>query len=112
MCIRDSTHIVEDIAGSCSRLAVLHRGGLVYAGTPEAMRQQAAGQVWEATVPTDRFASASGQLHLVTYRRTDAGVRIRFLASEPPLGLEAAAVEPTLEDAYIHLLDQGRRAAC
>ena len=107
-----STHIVEDIAGSCNRLAVLDRGGLLYTGTPDQMRVLAAGRVWEAVVPAERFSVLAADLHLVTYRRTRTGVRIRFLATAPPADLPAEVVEPTLEDAYIHLLDGGRQTAC
>jgi len=107
-----STHIVEDIAGSCNRLAVLNRGKVVYAGTPEKMRALAAGQVWEAVLPPERFAALSAGLRLVTYRRTADGVFTRFLAAAPPAAVAARPVEPTLEDAYIHLLDDRREAAC
>ncbi|MDP6040613.1 MAG: efflux RND transporter permease subunit, partial [Candidatus Latescibacteria bacterium] len=50
-----STHIVEDISGSCNRLAVLDQGKLIYTGTPLEMRDLASERVWEALLPEPRF---------------------------------------------------------
>jgi hypothetical protein len=50
-------------------------------------------------------------LDIITHLRTPAGIRVRFLAAEAPAGFAAEPVEPTLEDAYIYLLGEHRRAA-
>jgi ABC-type multidrug transport system ATPase subunit len=102
-----STHIVEDISGSCNRLAVLNQGHLLYSGTPRSMRDLAHQHVWETVVPEAEFVRVERQLRLISHMRTPAGIRARFLAASPSIAAEA--VEPTLEDAYIYLLEQGRR---
>ena len=107
-----STHIVEDISGSCNRLAVLNRGRLLYSGTPSDMQDLARGRVWEAVVPEEGFARVTQDLSLITHVRTPAGIRARFLAREPVPDLEVRPAEPTLEDAYIHLLEEGRDGPC
>ena len=107
-----STHIVEDISGSCNRLAVLNQGRILYTGTPAAMRDLARGRVWEAVVPEEAFARVASELRLITHLRTPSGIRARFLAREPIPGLEARPAEPALEDAYIHLLEEGRGSPC
>ena len=105
-----STHIVEDISGSCNRLAVLAAGRLLYQGTPQEMRHTAEGMVWESVVPEDDLPALEAQARLIGSLRTPEGVRARFLAPEPPAGLSAQPSAPTLEDAYLHMLG-GRRPA-
>jgi len=106
-----STHIVEDVAGSCNRLAVISAGRCIYAGTPQAMRLQAQGKVWEAVLDEDYFHELENELAVITQFRTPQGIRVRFLAEEAPTAFPAEQVEPTLEDAYIYLLGEHRRAA-
>jgi len=106
-----STHIVEDVAGSCNRLAVINSGRCIYEGTPETMRQEARGKVWEAVLDEDFFHQLEAELNVITHLRTPAGIRVRFLADEAPEEFAAEHVEPTLEDAYIYLLGEHRRAA-
>jgi len=106
-----STHIVEDIAGSCNQLAVINAGRCIYEGTPNSMRVQAEGKVWEAVLDEDLFHEVEGDLDIITHLRSPAGIRVRFLAPERPTGFDAERVEPTLEDAYIYLLGEHRRAA-
>lgn len=47
-----STHIVEDVTLAASRLAVLHRGRLLFRGTPSELASVADGHAWETRVPT------------------------------------------------------------
>ncbi len=106
-----STHIVEDVAGSCNRLAVISSGRCIYSGTPDVMREKARGKVWEAVLDEDFFHDLEAQLDVITHLRTPAGIRVRFISEQEPSAFEAEHVEPTLEDAYIYLLGEYRRAA-
>lgn len=106
-----STHIVEDIAGSCNRLAVLNEGRVLYHGTPETMRRLATGKVWEAVIPEAALPEIEEQQRVITQLRTPAGIRARFLAPEALRDLVVQAVEPTLEDAYVYLLEKQRGLA-
>jgi len=102
-----STHIVEDISGSCNQLAVLNRGELLYTGPPEAMRSVAAGRVWEALIPEEEFLRREPSLDLITHVRSPGGIRARFLAETCPAGIQATSPNPNLEDAYVCLLRKG-----
>ena len=105
-----STHIVEDISGSCNQLAVLDRGALLYTGSPASMRGLAQGKIWEAVLEEDLFARVEAGLNLVSHVRTPAGIRTRFLHEIPPDIPQARPVEATIEDAYLYLLRSGRAA--
>ncbi|NKB72082.1 MAG: ATP-binding cassette domain-containing protein [Candidatus Latescibacteria bacterium] len=107
-----STHIVEDISGSCSQLAVLDGGQVLYRGSPQDMRQQARGQVWEGVVAEGAFAALETRVRMIAHVRVPEGIRARYLAGADGADSGAQAVEPTLEDAYLYLLEQGRRSAC
>ncbi|NKB88159.1 MAG: ATP-binding cassette domain-containing protein [Acidobacteria bacterium] len=106
-----STHIVEDIAGSCNQLAVLEQGQLRYSGDPEAMRVLAEGLVWEVLVDIDELDALEERHRVVNQLRTQDGIRARFLAADASDTPDAEPVRATLEDAYVHLLDQHRAMA-
>jgi len=99
-----STHIVEDISGSCNRLAVLNAGRILYQGTPRQMRDLAQGSVWETVVAEEGLTQVETQAKVISHLRTPAGIRTRFLAADGLPGAEVEPVDPTLEDAYIYLL--------
>ena len=107
-----STHIVEDISGSCNKLAVLNRGQVLYSGSPQEMRVLAQDKTWESVLPEDRFTEIQSELSAISHLRTPDGVRVRYLSDDPSNDLDPVAVDPTLEDAYLYLLRQGRTAAC
>ncbi|TDC77463.1 ABC transporter ATP-binding protein [Streptomyces hainanensis] len=104
-----STHIVSDVESVASDIAVLAGGRLVARGLPEDLLRTVAGRVWEVTVPAEHAASLQAG-HLVSRTtRTRDGLRLRLLASGPPVP-DAEAVRPGLEDAYLAIVNQV--AAC
>jgi len=98
-----STHIIEDIASSCNKVAVLNLGKLCYLGTPNLMVKIAQNYVWHFFVNVDEFEEKSTDLLIVHHMRIEDKIRIRCLAHEKP-NPEAVQVKPTLEDAYLWLL--------
>ena len=107
-----STHIVEDISGSCNRLAVLNAGRILYEGTPQAMRDLARGHAWEAVVSEEALSRIDAQVNVISHLRAPDGIRVRFLAADAVPGIAAAPVEPTLEDAYIYVLRSKEVPVC
>jgi len=98
-----STHIIEDIASSCNKVAVLNLGKLNYLGTPNQMVRIAQNYVWHFFVNADEFEEKSGDLLIVHHMRVEDRIRIRCLATGKP-SPDAVQVKPTLEDAYLWLL--------
>ena len=43
-----STHVVEDIAATCSNLAVMRKGTFLYTGTVQDLLNHAKGKIWMA----------------------------------------------------------------
>ncbi len=100
-----STHIIEDISSSCSRLAVLDDGAVKFLGSPREMVELTRGYVWQAQIAREQFEKVRNNLRIVHHMRDGDLIRVRVLASKQPL-TEAIEVTPTLEDSYLWLLNQ------
>ena len=98
-----STHIIEDVQSVCNQLIVIHRGRILFAGTPEALISLAQGHVgvFERQQPGED--EDEGAEYQVTARvNTVHGVSCRIVAQTLPDFAQEA--EPTLEDAYMYLV--------
>jgi ABC-type multidrug transport system ATPase subunit len=102
-----STHIVEDIGQTSSRLAVLARGRVAFAGDTSRLIAHAQGQVWTLTTPGP---PPVGDLEVVAALHGAQGVQYRVVAQRRPHPA-AVPVEPTLEDGYVALQRQRRESA-
>jgi ABC-2 type transport system ATP-binding protein len=100
-----STHIVEDVSHSCSDLAVLWQGTVLFRGTPGELVTRVRGKVW--TILEKNGERPDGGLFVVSVQQLPEGVQYRVLG-EPAPGDEATAVEPSLEDGYIWLMNRAR----
>jgi len=101
-----STHIVSDVESLADTIAVMREGRLVTCAAPEALLQSARGRVWEAIVAPAAYDEAKGRLRVTRAVRQVDGVHVRVVASARPFP-EASAVEPDLEDAFVHLMQAG-----
>lgn len=95
-----STHIVEDIAATCSSLAVIRNGHATSFPSLQELASQAKGKVWKWKVSSEQY----NQLHIkgdvISTEVTTDGVEIRVLSAECP---DESAVEasPTIEEGYL-----------
>ena len=97
-----SSHITEDVAQTCSRLAVLDHGQLRFHGSIQTLLQTTAGRVWEfATV--DHAVQEREDLRVVAITHTEQGTHYRVLAEDKPTA-DAVPASPTVEDAYLWLI--------
>ncbi len=104
-----STHIVEDVADLCPRMAVLAQGRILLEGAPQALIAETQGRVWQKTI--DR---AELEEHLANHRvistRLFAGRTIIHVASDTSPGVGFTPVTGNLEDVYFSTLDASRRS--
>ncbi|MFD0738492.1 ABC transporter ATP-binding protein [Lysobacter koreensis] len=101
-----STHIVSDIEASASSLAIMAKGRLLFSGTPEALIADAAGHVWEWTVPAEQVATVRARHVTTGSQRLADGVRLRLVAERAP-SADAVPVAAGLEDAHLWLVARG-----
>ena len=98
-----STHIIEDVASSCNRVAVMKNGDVKYLGAPIKMAQIAENKVWMMNVSTDEFENLKEKYAIIHHMKDGDTIRCRCLADEIPAA-GAKQVKANLEDAYLYLL--------
>ena len=106
-----STHIVEDVAVLCPRFAVIRGGRLLVTTTPHAARQELAGAMFEGTADRAALADLRAQGRVTQSVLVEGVNRVRVHQPEgaPPAGFEPVA--PTLEDAYLVLMNESALVA-
>jgi ABC-type multidrug transport system ATPase subunit len=101
-----STHIVEDIAQTCQRLAVMRGGEVIFQGAIAELVEAARGKVWMVTTPAG--AKPEGDLTVIsTMRLPGDSSQYRVVGETPPTGSTLPA-EPSLEDGYVALMRERR----
>jgi len=105
-----STHIIEDISSSCTTMAVINNGEVLFNGTPAEMTGIAQGRVWKVMLAADEFEEKTRDLVVMHHMRDGDQIRVRCIADNKPF--EAAEEElPMLEDAYLWLLKSSKKMA-
>jgi ABC-type multidrug transport system ATPase subunit len=104
-----STHIVDDVADLCPRMAVLANGRVQLEGSPTELIASSRGKVWKKTIDHSELDEYQ-QSHEIISTRLFAGKTIIHVYSDTqPNGFEP--VEGGLEDVYFSTLATLRRAA-
>jgi len=94
-----STHIVEDVRELCTRMAIIHRGELRFAGSPDEAIASLEGQIWEKQVEKSALPALQADLQVISSKLVAGRPVIHVLAGERPAeGFEPADV--TLEDVF------------
>jgi ABC-type multidrug transport system ATPase subunit len=98
-----STHIIEDVASSCNKLAVLLSGNIEYMGSPTTMAELAHDKVWEFHLSPEAFEAEKQNYLIVHHMREGDQIRVKCLSdTQPKEG--AVQVRANLEDAYLWLM--------
>lgn len=105
-----STHVPDDVAQAAQEVVVLKEGRVCYAGGIEELRRGCAGQVHEVCVGGGGVDRLRSDCSVSPRIESDNGTFPRVVGGVPS-GYPAGAVEPTLEEAYLHLLsrDQAKK---
>mgnify|MGYP006196391395 FL=1 len=101
-----STHIVEDVAELCSRMAIIREGAIVLEAEPLAAMAALRGRIWHRMVERDAL-EALGRTHAVVSTRMVSGRTIARIHSETPPGDGFEPGEPTLGDVYFRAMGPG-----
>jgi len=99
-----STHIVGDISSTCNQMALLNEGTLIYHGTPDHLVKQAEGYVWRAEVSQLSYETLKTEVPIISTIPSGGGWEVQFVGEKPP-EIEAVKVDPNLEHAYVHFMD-------
>jgi ABC-2 type transport system ATP-binding protein len=105
-----STHIVEDVADLCPRMAVFVAGRIRLEGAPLELIQASKGKIWMKTIERAELDTHRERHELISSRLFAGRTIIHVLCdSDPSNGF--TAVDGDLEDVYFSTLAQSRRAA-
>jgi len=105
-----STHIVEDVADLCPRMAVLAAGRIQLEGAPAELIRRTRGRIWTKTIDRGDLERLQ-ERHEILSTRLFAGRTMVHILSDSDPGEGFAAHEGDLEDVYFTTLAQSRRAA-
>jgi ABC-2 type transport system ATP-binding protein len=104
-----STHIVEDVADLCPRMAVLAAGKIQLEGAPQDLIALARGNVWAKTIGRGDLESYRAGYEIIS-TRLFAGETIIHVLSDTDPGDGFAPAAGGLEDVYFSTLARSRRA--
>lgn len=103
-----STHIVSDVEATATDIAIMNSGRLLAHAAPEALLEKVSGKVWEVLVPSNDLAHFRQQYLVSGTLRRSEGVQVRVVSEHKPTA--AVAAEPTLEDAYLYVVQASKTA--
>jgi ABC-type multidrug transport system ATPase subunit len=104
-----STHIVDDVADLCPRMAVLANGKVQLEGEPSNLIAATHGRIWKKIIDRNQLEQFQQQYEIISTRLFAGNSVIHVLADRQPEGFEP--VEGGLEDVYFSTLSALRRAA-
>jgi ABC-2 type transport system ATP-binding protein len=106
-----STHIVEDVAELCSRMAIIDKGEILLEAEPLVALAALGGRVWRRVVAKAELPDVERR-HRVICTKLLAGRTLVHVYAESAPGPEFERAEPALEDVYFSVMagHQGARA--
>jgi len=100
-----STHIVSDVAVTAEKLAILHKGRLLFAGNLRDLLSPLRGRTWIIDVEEEEVTQVRQAFFVTGVFRSATGMQVRVLADQMshPRGY---AADPTVDDAYVSAMQQ------
>jgi ABC-type multidrug transport system ATPase subunit len=105
-----STHIVEDVADLCPRMAILAGGRIVAQGAPRDLTQALRGRVWRKQIARTALEDYKQRFNVISTRLAGGATLINVLSDTAPEP-DFSAIEGNLEDVYFSTLAATRTAA-
>ncbi|MDC2931793.1 ABC transporter ATP-binding protein [Clostridioides difficile] len=98
-----STHIASDIEATCSKVAVLSAGTVIFEGNIENLLQLGVGKVYTTTIMQNELYQFKKKYRVISIHQNGINVSCRFLANTSP-EKDWVSCQPTIEDSYMYLL--------
>jgi ABC-type multidrug transport system ATPase subunit len=94
-----STHIVEDVAELCNRMAIINRGRILLETEPLRAIDDLRGRIWRRTVTRSELPALEAELRVISTKLLAGQTMVHVHAGASP-GADFETVEPDLEDVY------------
>ena len=105
-----STHIVEDVADLCPRMAVLADGRVQLEGAPLDLIQATRGRIWRKVIDRAELAACHERFEVLSTRLFAGRTVVHVLSDRDP-GAGFAPADAGLQEVYFSTLAATRRAA-
>jgi ABC-2 type transport system ATP-binding protein len=97
-----STHIVEDVADLCSRMAIISHGRVLAEGDPADALAEMTGKIWRRTIAKRDLETVQKEHAVISTRLVGGKTVVHVHSDTQPDGFEP--VTPSLEDVYFSTL--------
>jgi ABC-type multidrug transport system ATPase subunit len=97
-----STHIVDDVAELCSRVAIMGKGRILRQGTPDELVAAMTGKIWVLLTDKENLPALRERVQVISTRFRAGRIEVRALSDTQPDGFNPAPQE--LEDVYFSTL--------
>lgn len=94
-----STHIVEDVLELCSKMAIIHKGRVLYEGGPEAAVESLEGRIYSRKIAKADLPQFEAEYKVISNKMV-AGRPLIHVYSDTPLDAEFTPANPSLEDVF------------
>ncbi|MEO8589875.1 MAG: ABC transporter ATP-binding protein [Flavobacteriales bacterium] len=94
-----STHIVQDVKELCSRMAIINKGRVLYAGPPDDALRSMDGRVWEKAIPKAELERYTTSFQLISSKLVAGRPIIHVMSDQKPEEGFVQA-EASLEDVF------------
>jgi ABC-type multidrug transport system ATPase subunit len=98
-----STHLVQDVAELCSRMAIINRGRILLQGEPSQAIAELRGRIWSRFIVRDELRVIEREHRVISTKLVAGRTLVRVHCEAHPGGAFEAA-EPDLEDVYFSAL--------
>jgi ABC-2 type transport system ATP-binding protein len=98
-----STHIVEDVAELCSRMAIIDRGEILLEAEPLRAVEELRGRIWRRVLSRDALPAVERE-HPVISTKLLSGRTVVHVYGDARPDAEFTPVEPSLEDVYFSVM--------
>ena len=94
-----STHIVEDVLELCSKMAIIHKGRVLYEGGPEAAVESLEGRIYSRKIAKADLPQFEAEYKVISNKMV-AGRPLIHVYSDTPLDADFTPANPSLEDVF------------
>jgi len=101
-----STHIVGDISSTCTNMALLNKGQLVFNDAPEKLVEKCRGHVWLINALDSEMESIKEKYPVISTIPVDNGWEVQVVADDMT-GFQGKQIDPNLEHAYVYHMEYG-----
>lgn len=98
-----STHIASDIEATCSSVAILNHGEIIFQGSISKLLESAKGKVYTTEITQQELIEFKQKYKVINMHQNGMNIACRFISDKIP-DVECVQCEPTVEDSYICML--------